>query len=91
MNNTDDFQPPRDFYESLIAGIPAAEAQGQSLITLHPIDVLSLFEFYRLFKVGRIASPYATIEWPGVEIPRALTPILQDKGIKIPLINEGEF
>ena len=44
-----------------------------------------------MFKVGGIASPYATIEWPGVQIPHALTAILQDKGINITLnINDGE-
>ena len=68
------------------------KAQGGSVITLSQIDTLSLFEFYRIFKVGEIASPYATIEWPRVQIPQALTTILQDKAIKITLINnEGEF
>ena len=51
-----------------------------------------MFEFYRLFKVGGIASPYATIEWPGVQIPLALTAILQNKELNITLINNnGEY
>jgi hypothetical protein len=59
-----------------------AEAQGESTISLSSADTLYLFEFYMIFKVGGTASPYATIEWPGVQIPQALTTILKDKGIK---------
>ena len=83
LNNTDDFQPPKYFIESLTEEISVAEAQGESTISLSPADALYLFEFYKIFKVGGIASPYATIEWPGVQIPQALIAILQDKGIKI--------
>ena len=92
LNNTDDFQPPKDFIESLIEGISVAESQGETKISLSSADTLYLFEFYMIFKVGGISSPYATIEWPRVQIPQALTSILQDKGIKISLINnEGKF
>ena len=38
-----------------------------------------------------IASPYATIEWPGVQTPQALTAIVQDRRIIISLLNnDGE-
>ena len=57
-NNTDDVQPQDDFIESLIEGLSAAEAQGKLVITLHSTE-LYLFEFYRIFKVGGIASPLA--------------------------------
>jgi hypothetical protein len=76
LNNNDDFQTPNDSIELLLEGIPAAEAQGETVISLSPTDTLCLFEFYIIFKVGGIASPYATIEWPGVHIPQALTAIL---------------
>ena len=75
------------FIEIFIEGIATAEAQGETTITLSRKDTIYLFEFYRIFKVGGIASPFATIEWPGVQIPQAITAILQDKGINITLIN----
>ncbi len=59
---------------------------------MEPTDLLYLFEFSRIFKVGGIASPYATIEWPRVQTPQALTAILQEKGINIALLNnDGEY
>ena len=48
MNNTLDFQPLDDFIESLVKGIWAAEAQGQSVITLHPTKVLGVLQDVRV-------------------------------------------
>ena len=62
LNNNDEFHTPNDFIEIFIEGIAVAEAQGETVISLSPTDTLYLFEFYRIFKVGGIASPYATIE-----------------------------
>jgi len=68
------------------------EAKEKSITTLPPKDTLYIFESYRIFKVGGIASPCDTMECPGVQIPHALTSIFQDKGQKNPLIkNEGGF
>jgi hypothetical protein len=54
--------------------------------------LLYLFEFSEIFKVGRISSPYAVIEWLGVHIPQATTSVLQNRGIKLSLINnDGEY
>ncbi len=92
LNNNDDCQTSDDFIEIFIEGIAAGEAQGETTITLSPKDTLYLVEFYRIFKVGGIASPYATIEWPCVQIPQAITAILQDKGLNINLVNnDGEY
>ena len=64
---------------------------NEANITLSPTDLLYLFEFSRIYKVGGIASPYANIKWPRVQTPQALTAILQDKGINISLLNnDGE-
>ena len=52
-----------------------------------PTNLLYLFEFSRIYKVGGIASPYATIEWPWVQTPQALSVLLRDKGISIALLN----
>jgi len=92
MDNNADFHTLDDFIQIFIEGIAAAEAQGETIISLPFKDTLYLLEFYRIFKVGGIASPYATIEWLGVQIPHALTAILQNKGLNITLINnDGEY
>ena len=44
-------------------------------------------EFSKTHKGGGISSPYASIEWPGVQIPQALTTILKDRGLNIFLLN----
>jgi hypothetical protein len=72
--------------------IAAAEAQGETIISLSFKETLYLLEFCRIFKVGGIASPHATIEGPGVQIQQALTAIFQSKGVNITLINnDGEY
>ncbi len=58
-----------DLLDSLVMSISAAESQNEVNITMEPTDLLYLFEFSRIFKVGGIASPYATIEWSGVQTP----------------------
>jgi len=52
-----------------------------------PPDLLYLLEFSKIDKVGEISSPYASIEWLGVQILQALTTILKDRGLNIFLIN----
>jgi hypothetical protein len=59
---------------------------------MEPANLFNSFEFSRIYKVGGIVSPYATIEWSGVQTPQALTTILQDKEFNIALLNnDGEY
>jgi hypothetical protein len=64
LNNNDDFQPPKDLTDALIVGIASANPQSAPTIILKPTDLFYLFESSKIFKVGGIASPCATIEWP---------------------------
>ena len=93
LNIDCDFQPPKDLIDSLVTSISAAELQNEATITMEPTDLLYLFEFNHIYKVvGGIASPYATIEWLGVQTPQAPIAIIQDKGINITLLNnDGEY
>ncbi len=50
-----------------------------------------MFEFSKIHKVGGIASPYALIEWPGVQISQAINAILHHRGIRIALINNDGY
>ena len=66
LNNDNDFCPPEDLIDSLVTSISAAESQNEANIIMEPTNFLYLFEFSSIYKVGGIASPYATIEWSGV-------------------------
>ncbi len=70
------FQPPDDFIDIFINAIVAADTDNDEAITPSPSDSLYLFEFSKIVKVGGISSPYASIEWPGVQIPRAMLKVL---------------
>jgi len=72
--------------------IVASYPQNAPSITPRRTDLLYLFQFIKIFKVGGIESPYATIEWTRVQTPEALTAILEDRGINIALLNNnGEY
>ena len=64
LNNDNDFNLPEDLIDSLVTSISLAESENEANITLEPTELLYLFEFSRIYKVGGISSPYATIEWP---------------------------
>jgi len=86
-----DYQPLDKFIDILINTIVGAYADNVEAITLSPSYNLYLFEFSKIHKIGGIASPYASIEWIGIQIPKALTTILHHKGIKIALINNDGY
>ena len=62
LNNDSEFQPPKDFIDSLVTSISVADLQNEANITLGPKYLFHLFELSRIYKVGGIAIPYATIE-----------------------------
>jgi len=70
------FQPPDDFIDNFINAIVTIDADNDEAITLSPSDILYLFESNKIIKVGGISSSYASMEWPWVQIPQALTTIL---------------
>ena len=76
LNNDGKHHPSGDIIDSLVTSILAADIISKTNITLNPTYLLYLFEFSRIYKAGGIASPYATIEWQGVQTPQALTAIL---------------
>ena len=58
---------PEDFYTALSEATNIArDNHYASMDTRH---TLYLFEFYKIVKVGGIHTPYACIEWPGIQIP----------------------
>jgi uncharacterized membrane protein YagU involved in acid resistance len=77
LNDKEQYHPPTDFIDTFITTIEAAESNNNvAEITLAPTNLLYLFEFIIIFKIGRISSPYAVSEWPRVQLPQAITTIL---------------
>jgi hypothetical protein len=35
-------------------------------------DLLYLFEYHKIAKVGGVNNSYACAEWPGIQIPQAI-------------------
>jgi len=90
LNPDNDYLPPEEFIDTLITIITEACAQYEAAITIPSTDLLHLPEFSKMHKVGGISSPYASIEWPCVQMPQALTTILRDRGLDIFLLNNEE-
>ena len=49
--------------------------------------MLYLFEFYKIVKIGCTHSPYACIEWQGIQIPKAILSLLDEKGLRFTFYN----
>ena len=65
---------PEHFYTALSEAIETVgDNHSAALDTLH---TLYLFEFYKIVKIGGIRSPYACIEWPGIQIPQTILSLL---------------
>ena len=77
---------PKDFYTALSE---ATKAIGDShTAALDTLNTLYIFEFYKIVKIGGIHSPYACIEWPGIQIPQAILSLLEEKGLLITFYND---
>jgi hypothetical protein len=81
---------PADYFTALNE---AAQASAdQPAVDLDNRTMLYLFEFNRISKTGGVNSPYATIEWTGIQIPHAITSNLEGKPLKCSfIINEGNW
>jgi hypothetical protein len=87
MHPDHDYIPPKEFIDILITFKAEADAQVDAAIMIPSTDLLYLLEFNKIHKFGGISSPYASIEWQGVQIPQALTSILTNRGLDIFLLN----
>jgi hypothetical protein len=77
---------PKDLYTAISEATETSWVSHYAAMdTLH---TLYLFEFYKIVKIGGIHSPYACIEWPGVQIPHAILSLLEEKGLLITFYND---
>ena len=75
---------PDDYFTALNDATQASK--DQQAVELDSKTLLDLFEFSWFSKTGGIASPYVTIEWHGIQIPRAIISNLDEKPLKCSFI-----
>jgi hypothetical protein len=49
--------------------------------------MLYLFEFHKIFKIGGANSPYACIEWQGIQIPQVILSLMDVKVLRVTFYN----
>ena len=76
---------PEDFYTTLSE---ATETTGdEHYVDMDALHMLYLFDFYKIVKIGGINSPYACIEWHGIQIPQAILSLMEVKGLRFTFCN----
>jgi len=86
-NGNQDYTIPNDFYTAISDAIDYAG--DATIVELHSPELLCLFEFYKISKIGGTVSPYVNIEWPWSQISMAFTSLLQDKDLNFLFINNN--
>jgi hypothetical protein len=72
--------PLEDYYTAISM---ATEDAGEGHTTeLDSHTLFYLLEIYRITKVGGQNSPYACVEWPGIQIPYAILTLMDNKGLQ---------
>jgi hypothetical protein len=76
---------PEDFYTAL-SDVTEALGDGH-YADMDASHMLYLFEFYKIVKIRGTNSPYACIEWPGIQTPQAILSLLDEKGLRFIFYN----
>jgi hypothetical protein len=87
VNGSQNYNIPNDFFTAISDDIDYAG--DTETVELHSPELLYLFNFYKINKIGGTTSPYVNIEWPMIQIPLAITPLLHDKGLNFFLSNDN--
>ena len=82
LHHDDHFIIPEEFVDTIAMAIAESAATNTNTIALKNIDLIYLMEFIRIYKVGDINSPYASMEWPGIQIPQAISAMLTEIGLQ---------
>ena len=73
---------PEDFVDIIATAMSESATTNNNTIALKNIDLLYLMEYNRIYKVGGVSSPYANMEWPGIQIPQAISAMLTEIGLQ---------
>ncbi len=62
----------------IATAIAESTIANNNIISLKNIDLLYFVEFNRIYKVGGVSNPYDNMEWPGIQIPQAISTMLTE-------------
>jgi hypothetical protein len=86
LDSVEAFQMPKDYFTTLNE---AAEAAIDLIrVELDARTELYLFEFSKITKTGGLNNPYATVEWPGIQILQPIINNLNEKPLKFNLYTD---
>ena len=69
LNPDDNFTIPEAFVDIIATAMAQHTSADNNTITLKNTDLLYLIEYIRIYKVRAVSSPYASMGWPGIQIP----------------------
>ena len=87
LDGADAHQMLGDYFTALNDATQAST--DRHAVDLDNKTLLYLFEFSRINKTGGINIPYATIEWPGIQILQAVILNLDEKPLKCSFITDA--
>jgi len=65
-------------------------AANTNVIELKNMDMLYLQEYSRIHKVGGVNNPYAIMGWHGMQIPHAISTMLNDIGLRFNFVTNTD-
>jgi hypothetical protein len=87
LDGADAHQMPDDYFTALNDATIASS--HQHAVDLDTRTLLYLFELSMINKTRGINIPYATIEWPGIQITQAIISNVNEKPLKCPFIKNA--
>jgi len=87
LNTKEEFTIPEDFVDTIAITIAELPAE-KNRITLKNTYLLYLMECNMIYNVGGISSPYASMEWPGIQIPQAISTMIRETRLSFPIVTD---
>jgi hypothetical protein len=85
------FSIPSDLIGDITLSITQADSQNNEYVMLPRPSLMCILEYSRTYKVGDPTGPYAYMEWPGIQIPKALLTLLDDIPLLCPFSQEEGY
>ena len=85
--DADILEVPNDYYSAISEAVEAAGERHY--VELNPQHTLYLFEYYKISKVGGPNTPYACMQWPGIQIPQAIISMLDNKDLLVDFMDDN--
>jgi hypothetical protein len=77
---------PEDYYTTILTATEVAGEGHTTVMDYH--DLLYIFEYYGINKIGGTNNPYACAEWPGIQITQTIMSLLDSKGLQFTFFHD---